>query len=154
MQSFHQLRLLLLQELRKAAQRRLQRKTCLYTYCNNKVYFCIIVSISHHPTVPITLQLFKPVVLFFLKLENLPILVWSGTFRKIHIQVLGYQPPFSLKHRVKYHQCKIQKNWCTVTVAPTIEHHGGHSRTLANQRWDQVQPSRLDVYAKNSLIKT
>ena len=33
---------------------------------------------------------------------------------------------------------KIQKNWCTVTVAPTIEHHGGHSRTPANQRWDQV----------------
>ena len=23
-------------------------------------------------------------------------------------------------------QCKIQKNWCTITVAPTIEHHGGH----------------------------
>ena len=35
-------------------------------------------------------------------------------------------------------ECKIQKNWCTVTVAPTIEHHGGHSRTPANQRWDQV----------------
>ena len=31
---------------------------------------------------------------------------------------------------------KILKNWCTVTVAPTIEHHGGHSRTPANQRWD------------------
>ena len=35
-------------------------------------------------------------------------------------------------------QCKIQKNWCTVTMAPTIEHHGGNSRTPANQRWDQV----------------
>ena len=35
-------------------------------------------------------------------------------------------------------ECKIQKNWCTVTVAPTIEHYGGHSRTPANQRWDQV----------------
>ena len=34
--------------------------------------------------------------------------------------------------------CKIQKNRCTVTVAPTIEHHGGDSRTPANQRWDQV----------------
>ena len=34
--------------------------------------------------------------------------------------------------------CKIQKNWCTVTVAPTIEHHGGHSWTPVNQRWDQV----------------
>ena len=32
---------------------------------------------------------------------------------------------------------KIQ-NWCTVTVPPTIEHHGGHSRTPATQqRWDQ-----------------
>ena len=34
--------------------------------------------------------------------------------------------------------CEIQKNWCTVTVAPTIEHHCGHSRTPANQRRDQV----------------
>ena len=25
-------------------------------------------------------------------------------------------------------KCKIQKNWCTVTVSPTIEHHGAHSR--------------------------
>ena len=23
-----------------------------------------------------------------------------------------------------WQKCKIQKNWCTVTVAPTIEHHG------------------------------
>ena len=37
-----------------------------------------------------------------------------------------------------WQKCKIQKNWCTVTVAPTIEHHGGHWRTPANQRWDQV----------------
>ena len=37
-----------------------------------------------------------------------------------------------------WRKCKIQKNWCTVTMAPTIEHHGGHSRTPANQRWDQV----------------
>ena len=44
-----------------------------------------------------------------------------------------------------WQKCKIQKNWCTVTVAPTIEHHGGHSRTLANQRWDQVSVmSRFD----------
>ena len=33
---------------------------------------------------------------------------------------------------------KIQENWCTVTVAPTIEHHGGHSQTPVNQRRDQV----------------
>ena len=26
-------------------------------------------------------------------------------------------------------KCKIQKNWCTVTMAPTIDHHGGHSWT-------------------------
>ena len=38
-------------------------------------------------------------------------------------------------------------NWCTVTVAPTIEHHSGHSPTLANQRWDQVpkRPIFLEV---------
>ena len=30
-------------------------------------------------------------------------------------------------------QCKIQKHWCTVTVAPTIEHRGGHSRTPATR---------------------
>ena len=37
-----------------------------------------------------------------------------------------------------WQKCKIQKNWCTVTVEPTIEYHGGHSRTPVNQRWDQV----------------
>ena len=37
-----------------------------------------------------------------------------------------------------WQNCKIQKNWCTAPVALTIEHHGGHSRTPANQRWDQV----------------
>ena len=41
-------------------------------------------------------------------------------------------------------KCKIQKNWCTVTMSPTIEHHGGHSRTPANQRWDQV-PGRSPI---------
>ena len=42
------------------------------------------------------------------------------------------------KGKQVWQKCKIQTNWCTVTVAPTIEHHGGHSRTPANQRWDQV----------------
>ena len=42
-------------------------------------------------------------------------------------------------------QCKIQKNWCTVAVAPTIEHHGGHSRTPTNQRWDQVPGRSRDI---------
>ena len=37
-----------------------------------------------------------------------------------------------------WQKCKIQKNRCIVTVAPTTEHHGGHSRTPANQRRDQV----------------
>ena len=44
-------------------------------------------------------------------------------------------------------QCKIQKNWCTVTVAPTIEHHGGHSRTPANQRRDQVPGRSQRTYS-------
>ena len=48
--------------------------------------------------------------------------------------------------------CKIQKNWCTVTVAPTIEYHGGHSRTPANQRWDQV-PGGVSVSCLASRIK-
>ena len=43
-----------------------------------------------------------------------------------------------------WQKSKIQKNWCTVTVAPTKEHHGGHSRTPANQRWDQV-PGRMYI---------
>ena len=34
--------------------------------------------------------------------------------------------------------CKTQKNWCTVTTAPTIENHGGHSWTPVNQRRDQA----------------
>ena len=33
--------------------------------------------------------------------------------------------------------CKIQKNWCTVTVTPTIEQHGGHSRPL--QKRDETR---------------
>ena len=37
-----------------------------------------------------------------------------------------------------WQKCKIQKNWCTVNVAPTIEHDDGHPWTPANQRWDQV----------------
>ena len=50
---------------------------------------------------------------------------------------------YSSLHLSKHHnisdiKCKIQKNWCTVTVAPTIEYHGGHSRTPANQMWGQV----------------
>ena len=37
-----------------------------------------------------------------------------------------------------WQKCKIQKNWCTVTVAPTKEHHGGHSRDPWKPKWDQV----------------
>ena len=29
-----------------------------------------------------------------------------------------------------WQKCKIQKNWCTLNVAQTIEHNGGHSRTF------------------------
>ena len=51
----------------------------------------------------------------------------------------GNCPTSSTRQREQvWQKCKIQNNWCTVTVAPTIENHGGHSRTLANQRWDQV----------------
>ena len=39
------------------------------------------------------------------------------------------------------YSCKIQKNWCTVTVAQIIEHHGGHSRTPATQRWVTYLPT-------------
>ena len=48
------------------------------------------------------------------------------------------------------YQCKIQKNWCTVTVAPTIEHHGGHSRTPVNQRWDQVSSKSIKLFRRRS----
>ena len=41
---------------------------------------------------------------------------------------------------------KTHKNWCTVTVAPTIKHQGGHSRTPANQRWDQVPGGSQRLY--------
>ena len=44
----------------------------------------------------------------------------------------------------KQYECKIQNNWCTVTVAPTIEHHGGYSPTPTNQSWGQV-PGRVSV---------
>ena len=51
---------------------------------------------------------------------------------------------------------KIQKNWCTVTVVPTLKHHGGHSQTPANQRWDQEMifqvrnPSNSSNYEKEN----
>ena len=44
---------------------------------------------------------------------------------------------------------KIQKNWCAVTVAPTIEHHGGHSRTPANQSWTETWVSNTSYSEKN-----
>ena len=34
-----------------------------------------------------------------------------------------------------WQKCEIQKNWCTVTVSPTKEHHGGYSRTPAYIIW-------------------
>ena len=54
-----------------------------------------------------------------------------------------------------WQNCKIQKNWCTVTVAQTIEHHGGHSRTPANQvrpgaREDSASPAWLAASAMNA----
>ena len=51
---------------------------------------------------------------------------------------------WSFRKVIPHQGCKIQKNWRTVTVALTIEHHGGHSRTPANQRWDQV-PGRSQL---------
>ena len=53
-------------------------------------------------------------------------------------------------------KCKIQKNWCTVTVAPTIEHHGGHSRTPAKPearpgaRDESASPAWLAAPAMNA----
>ena len=46
--------------------------------------------------------------------------------------------------------CKIQKNWCTVTVATTIEHHGGpgivvlsiYIRTLFYSKSRQIKRER------------
>ena len=49
-------------------------------------------------------------------------------------------------------ECKIQKNWCTVTVAQTIEHHSGHSRAPANQsaREESASPAWLAAPAMNA----
>ena len=49
---------------------------------------------------------------------------------------------------VMWSKCKIQKDWCTATVSPTIEHHGGHSRTPANQRFITLIPKE-DHMAKS-----
>ena len=43
-----------------------------------------------------------------------------------------------------WQKCKIQKNWCTVIVAPTIEYYGGHSRTLQT-RGETRCPRRVSV---------
>ena len=47
--------------------------------------------------------------------------------------------------------CKIQKNRRNATVTPTIEHQGGHPRTPAKQRWDQVpgRSQRLPLGQQN-----
>ena len=45
-------------------------------------------------------------------------------------------------------ECKIQKNWCSDTVAPTKEHHDGHSSPPANQRWDQVPGTIIQNVSK------
>ena len=50
------------------------------------------------------------------------VLLWSNVLKELN-------DTFNVKYK---------RNWCTVTVAPTIEHHDGHSRTPANQRWEQV----------------
>ena len=50
-------------------------------------------------------------------------------------------------------KCKIQKNLCTVTVAPTIENHGGHSRTPASQRWDQVPGRSQRLLTKGQISR-
>ena len=50
----------------------------------------------------------------------------------------NFTTSFTRQREPVWQKCKIQKNWCTVTVVPTIDHHDGHSWTPANQRWDQV----------------
>ena len=49
-------------------------------------------------------------------------------------------------------KCKIQKNWCTVTAAPTKEHHGGHSRkpeVRPSAREESASPAWLAAPAMN-----
>ena len=52
-----------------------------------------------------------------------------------------------------WQKCKIQKNWCTVTVAPTIEHHAGHSRTPASTRSRSSSLLIVDKCDKNVKYK-
>ena len=40
--------------------------------------------------------------------------------------------------RVNIDQCEIQKNWCTATVATTIEQYGGHTWTPAITRGETM----------------
>ena len=53
-------------------------------------------------------------------------------------------------------KCKIQKNWCTVTVAPTIEHHGGHCmdpckpEVRLGAREESASPAWLAAAAMNT----
>ena len=62
-----------------------------------------------------------------------------------HSEAIATRKSVQYLFAVKEMKCKIQKNWCTVTVAPTIEYHGGHSRTSVNQWWDQV-PGRKYLF--------
>ena len=48
-------------------------------------------------------------------------------------------------------ECKMQKNWCTVTVTPTIEHQGRHSWTPAKP---EVRPGAREESASPGWLAT
>ena len=44
-----------------------------------------------------------------------------------------------------WQKCRIHKNWCTNTVAQTIEHHGGHSKS----NWNPSSRRHLSVFIRS-----
>ena len=58
-----------------------------------------------------------------------------------------------LKEQVRQ-KCKIQKNWCTDTVAPTIEHYDGHSFSIIrmNNTDSNEIPRHLGLYCPSLFL--
>ena len=54
--------------------------------------------------------------------------VFSVLIGNSKVELSDLRVKFEYWYLKKCQWCKIQKEWCTVTVAPTIEHNGGHSR--------------------------
>ena len=58
----------------------------------------------------------------------------------------------TIQFHVDTFKCKIQKNWCTVTVVPTLEHHGGDSTPLQTRGGTRCRGGVLKLKNENTYL--